>query len=41
METSLADDARVVNPSMCLDRLLGSAGKEVMVMDNQLQLKKG
>lgn len=28
-------------PSLCLERLLGSAGKEVIVMNNLLWLKKG
>lgn len=41
MGTCLADDTKVVNPSMCLDNLSGSAGKEVIVMDCQLWLKKG
>jgi len=40
MEACFADDVKAVNPSMCLDTLLGSAGKEVIVMDNQLWLKK-
>lgn len=38
METCLTDDVKVVNPSVCLDRLLGSARKEVIAMDNQLWL---